>query len=130
VDDREQMALCLNNLGVETRRQGNIVQAETLLREALALFWELGNPSRCAMVLESLAETASVAGQGEQAARLLGAVAVLRETIGAPQPEQADVEEVVAAAQAALGEEAWAAAFGAGRRLSLERAIAEALALA
>jgi hypothetical protein len=33
----------------------------------------------------------------------------------------------VAAARAALGEEAWAAAFAAGQALTLEEAIAEAL---
>ena len=115
--------------GVEARRRGDVAQARTLLREALALYWELGNPSRCAMVLESPAETAGAAGQREQAARLLGTVAALRETIGV-QPEPGDVEEVVAAARAALGDEVWAAAFGAGRTLSLEQAVAEALALA
>jgi hypothetical protein len=43
--------------------------------------------------------------------------------------EQADVEEAVAPARAILGEEAWAAAFAAGRALSLEVVIAEALAV-
>jgi hypothetical protein len=70
-----------------------------------------------------------VAGQGERAARLLGAAAALRETIGAPLPlpERADVEQAVAGARAALGEAEWTAAFAAGRMLSLEQAIAEAL---
>jgi predicted ATPase/class 3 adenylate cyclase len=125
LDDRNQIALCLNNLGVVARKRGDVAQAEALLREALALCWALGNPGRCAMVLASLAETAGVAGQGERAARLLGASAALREMIGAPQPPQ---EQTVAAARAALGEEAWAAAFAAGRALTLEQAAAEALA--
>jgi hypothetical protein len=37
------------------------------------------------------------------------------------------MEQAVAAARGALGEEAWVAAFEAGKALSLEEAIAEAL---
>ena len=82
--------------------------------------------------LEQLAATAGVAGQGARAARLLGAAAALREALGAPQPpqERTDTEQAVAPARAALGEEAWAAAYAAGRALTLEQAIAEALARA
>ena len=114
------------------RRRGEVAEAEALQREALALYQELGDQRGCARGLEELASTAGVAGQGERAARLLGAAAAVRETIGAPQPpqEQTDVEQAVAAARAALGEEAWAAAYAAGRALSLEQAIAEALARA
>ena len=70
------------------------------------------------------------AGQGERAARLLGAASALREALGAPQPAQdkADVEQAVVDARAALGEAAWAAAFAAGQAMMLQEAIAEALA--
>jgi hypothetical protein len=82
--------------------------------------------------LENLALTAAAAGKGaqaERAARLLGAAAALSEAIGAPQVlrGQEETERTVAPARAALGEEAWAAAFAAGQALSLEEAIAEAL---
>jgi hypothetical protein len=64
-----------------------------------------------------------------RAARLCGAAAVVRETLGAPipSPERTELEEAVAPARAALGEEQWAAAFAAGRALTLEEAVAEAL---
>jgi hypothetical protein len=76
-----------------------------------------------------MAGIAGVAGQGARAARLLGAAAAQREALGAPQPanERADVEQAVAGARDALGEEGWAAAFAAGRTLTLKDAIAEAL---
>jgi hypothetical protein len=82
------------------------------------------------VALEHLASTAGAAGQGTRAARLLGAAAA-RETMGAPQPpdEQEDTEAAVAAERAALGEEAWAAAYAAGQALTLEQAIAEGLGL-
>jgi predicted ATPase/class 3 adenylate cyclase/DNA-binding XRE family transcriptional regulator/catechol 2,3-dioxygenase-like lactoylglutathione lyase family enzyme len=127
--DRDQMALSLNNLGDVAWKQGELSQAEGLMRESLMAYRELGDPRRCALVLESLAETAGAAGQGERAAHLLGAATALRERLGTPltASSQADVEQAVAEARAALGEEAWAAAFAAGKALSLEQAIAEAL---
>jgi non-specific serine/threonine protein kinase len=127
--DREGAAICLGNLGETVRIQGEAAQAEALGREALALFWEMGDARRCAEGLEELARTAAAAARGARAARLLGAAAALRETLGAPQPphERADTERDVAAARAALGEEAWAAALAAGQALSLKEVVAEAL---
>jgi hypothetical protein len=119
----------LGNLGEVARRQGEVARAEALQREALALHRERGDPRRCAEGLEQLASTVGVAGQGERAARLLGAAAALREALGAPQPAQdrADMEQAVAAVRGALGEKTWVAAFEAGQALTLEEAIAEAL---
>jgi hypothetical protein len=60
---------------------------------------------------------------------LLGAATTLRETLGVPQlpPEREYEEQAVAGARATLGEESWAEAFAAGRSLSLEETVAEAL---
>jgi predicted ATPase/class 3 adenylate cyclase len=126
--DQQGVALGLSNLGAVARMGGEVAQAEALLREALTLLWKLGDLRACAGGLEELASTAGVAGQGERAARLLGSAAALRETLDAPPPApwQAEVEQAVAAARTALGEEAWAAAFAAGRAMTLEQAIAEA----
>jgi predicted ATPase/Tfp pilus assembly protein PilF len=127
--NRLRMASCLMSLGWVATHQGDLERAVILERKALTLFWELGNQRRSAEALESLAMTAGVAGEGERAAQLLGVVAALRETIGAPQSKalRKDMDQAVAAARAALGEEAWAAALAAGRALSLDEAVAEAL---
>ena len=127
--DQRGLAICRLILGTVARRRGEVTEAEALQRAGLALLRDLGDRHYCAQGLEALASTAGVTGQGERAAQLLGAAAALRETIGAPQPplEQAEVEQAVAEARAALGEAVWAAAFAAGRALSLEQAIAEAL---
>jgi len=68
-------------------------------------------------------------GQGERAARLFGAAQALREAMGASlsPSEHTDDERHTAATRAALGEEAFAAAWNEGRSLSLEQAIALAL---
>jgi predicted ATPase/transcriptional regulator with XRE-family HTH domain len=129
VGDRDSSAVCLRNMGKVARRQGEGARAEALQREALALFRELGDPLRSAEGLELLASTAGATGQWERAARLLGAAAALREpldTLPLAQ-DRADVEQAVAPARAALGEDAWAAAFALGQALSLEEAIAYAL---
>jgi predicted ATPase/class 3 adenylate cyclase len=127
--DQQGVALGLSNLGAVARMRGEVAQAEALGREALALFRDLGDLRACAGGLEELASTAGVARQGERAARLLGAAAALRETLDAPQAAlwQAEVEQEVTASRATLGEEAWVATFAAGRALSLEQALAEAL---
>ena len=126
---RVSIALALGNLGAVAWRRGELAEAEALEREALAMARDLGDMRRCAEELEQLARTAGAAGQGERAARLLGASAALREALGVPlpAPDQTEVEQAVAAAREALGEGAWVAAFAAGQALSLEEAIAEAL---
>jgi predicted ATPase/class 3 adenylate cyclase len=129
VSNRSFVAVTLHNLGWVARKRGEVAQAAALQREGLALFHELRNLLPCVEGLEHLAATAGVAGQGARAARLLGAAAACREMLGAalPADDCEDVEQSVAAARAALGEEAWAAGFAAGRTLTLEEAIAEAL---
>jgi hypothetical protein len=125
--DQKGISLCVLNLGALAQRQGDVAKAERLGREGLALVLELRDLRFCVSGLELLASTAGVAGKGERAARLLGAAARVRETIGAPQPPQEQADVAVAAARAALGEEAWAAAYAGGEALSLEQALAEAL---
>jgi tetratricopeptide (TPR) repeat protein len=129
IGDLGGLSVALRNVGWVARKRGEVARAEELEREALTLTWEQGDSRRSAEGLEELAATAGVAGQGVRAARLWGAAAAVREILGAPQPliERADTEEAVAPARTALGEEPWAAAFAAGRTLTLEEAVAEAL---
>jgi non-specific serine/threonine protein kinase len=129
VGDRDLIATNLANLSSVALRQGEVARAEALGREALALYWELGDPRRCAVGLEGLASAAGMAGLGVRAARLLGAAAAVREALGTPQPpqEREEVEQATDEARSSLGEAAWAAALAAGRALTLEQAVAEAL---
>jgi hypothetical protein len=72
---------------------------------------------------------AAAQGQPARAAALCEAAAAARTTIGAPLPpaQRASYDATVAAAQAALGEDAFAAAWAAGQALPLEQASATAL---
>jgi predicted ATPase len=79
-----------------------------------------------------LARQAARPGAGrrmERAVQLFGAAAALWDRLGLPlAPEyREEHERQVAAARAALGEAAFAAAWAAGQRLSLEQAVATAL---
>ncbi len=118
------------------RQQGDLQQADALGRAGLSISWQAGDRSMIVEGLDGLAQTAVaqvVAGAlayGTRAAHLLGATAAVRETLGAPDlsPEREAARAHGASARAALGEDVWAAAFAAGQALTLEEAVAEALA--
>jgi predicted ATPase/class 3 adenylate cyclase len=117
-------------LGSIALQQGNPVHAISCLREALTLNLALGNQRGLAYVLEVLAWAYAMMGQSGRAGRLLGAATALREAteVTSERPRYAEELEIgVAPARAALGEAGWAAEFAAGRALSEEEAIAEAL---
>ncbi len=82
------------------------------------------------MCLEKLVGIAVARGQPEGAARLLGATEALRQAITAPMgaADRADYEQSVALAQARLDEHTFAAAWAEGRAMTMEQAIAYALA--
>jgi predicted ATPase/class 3 adenylate cyclase len=87
---------------------------------------------RIAACFEGMAEVALACGQPKQATWLLGAAAnVLGEMPPLPQPPRlaAQRTHVALDAHQALGEDAWAATYEAGRALSREKAIAEVLQL-
>jgi predicted ATPase len=124
----------LPSLAEVARWRGDLASAELLGHEHVLVGRRLGAPDYLARGLESLALTAAAATAGkgaraERAAHLLGAAAALRETVGAPLGPlfRVEMERAAALARAALGKEAWARAFAAGRAMTLEEAIAEAL---
>jgi predicted ATPase/class 3 adenylate cyclase len=132
---REKAALggliALNHiLGAMLIAQGDIEQGIAILRDGLILQQQVRNDL---VIIESLGAVAGVAvGQGRavRAARLLAAVEALRATTGTQRQSsvRAAYERDVAAARGQLGEPAFAAAWAAGQQLTLEEALAEALA--
>jgi predicted ATPase/class 3 adenylate cyclase len=127
--DRRGIATSLNNMGNVANEQGEYLAARALFEESLAIRRELGDQLGAAESLEGLGELARATGRPARAIRLWGATSAVRERIGAPltPEEHADQERLLAAARAALGEEAFAAAWAAGRAMPLEQAIAAAL---
>jgi len=129
--DHRGSAAALTNLGDAARDQGSYQRAASLYAEGLPLYRSTGDNENLAICLEGVAAVAGALGQWEGAARLCGAAAALRHAIDAPLPadSRAFFERTLAGARAALGTATFEVAWGAGQGLSLEQAIAEALAL-
>jgi serine/threonine-protein kinase PknK len=119
-------------LGYAARDRGDTAPALALLAEGLALVTELGDRRIIALALDGVAGLAIAWGQPERAARLFGAAAALREANGLPvdPAHRAAQGRDVAAARAAVGEDAFATGWASGVALPLPVAIAEATAIA
>jgi tetratricopeptide (TPR) repeat protein len=127
------VAVSLANLAYITQLQGDWARAGELFAEGLPLLAALGDRRGFATGLEHLAELVAVQRRPERAAELLGAAAALREAIGAPLPpaELAEHAPTLATVRAGLGDEqAFTAAWVAGRALDPAQVLAQAVAAA
>jgi non-specific serine/threonine protein kinase len=121
----------LGDLGDVARDQGDHERAMTLYREALTLGKENPRTRVVADVIESVGIVATAAGEAVRGATLLAAAEAFRERTGFRYrvlENQAALERAVAAARAALGDQAFADAWTAGRALIPSQAVAAALA--
>ncbi|HEY3230139.1 MAG TPA: tetratricopeptide repeat protein, partial [Roseiflexaceae bacterium] len=109
--------------------QGQHARAEALLVESLVVSRTVEDWNQIAYGLAVMGGVAVAQGQPECAARLLGAAEAWFDTIGhiIGQTERAEHDGYIAAARAQLGEEAFAAAWAAGRAMTIEQAVEEAL---
>jgi hypothetical protein len=129
IGDTEGIPAALTTLGEVAWAQANYERASALLADALLRFQELDDPLSSAECLERLARVVRAQGQPAHGASLCAAAAALREAIGAPLPpvERPLFDQTVATVRAALGTDAFAAAWESGRSLPLEQVIAMAL---
>jgi tetratricopeptide (TPR) repeat protein len=128
--NRQGIAGVLVSLGEATRAQGQSGQAAAYFTESLLIAdLVLGRKSLLADCLSALAGIAGAQGRLEQAARLFGAATLLRESTRARSSlvDWATYEHDVTTVRAQLGTAAFAAAWAAGRALTLEQAIAEVM---
>jgi non-specific serine/threonine protein kinase len=127
--DLRSQAISLVLLGAVALEQQQPAQARAWLAEALGLLPAIGDPVFALFAVEGLADADVRAGQPARAARWLGATDVLRERLGARRalPDWPSWERMVAAMRSQLGEGGLAAALTAGRGLSLEELLAEAI---
>ena len=116
-------------LAINLLARGDTARAQAHFREAIALAWKYGSLATVALELPMLAAALAAEGQAERAARLLGAAAALRESIGLTDAneEASGASHEAAQVRAALGDDRFSAAWDAGRAQSLELMIAEAL---
>jgi tetratricopeptide (TPR) repeat protein len=123
---RHGMVVSLINLGAVAQRQGDHGRSTARLREGLLLAREIGARDEAAEILERLAWMAAARGYAVRAIQLGAAAEALRVALGVPLAEEdrADHDRTMHAVYGALGEEAAAAAWAAGRALSFEDAVA------
>jgi len=139
---QHDIAWSLSALGYAALRQNDGQRTAALFAESLALCRELSEPHGIASCLAGLAEVAEASGLLERAAQLLGATQALLAASGRhlehteqdligyiPITSQAEFERHVATVRAALGEEAFAAAWAVGQAMLLEQAVADALTI-
>jgi len=121
-------AWVLHLLGRIERQRGEMATARTYYQQSLALNQHVGEKWMTPFNLEGLAGVVVTQGALRWAAQLWGAAEALREAIDVPRlpVDLVGFEQAVAAAQAQLGEEAFAAAWQEGWMMKLERVIDEA----
>jgi hypothetical protein len=118
--------------GLLARLQGNLDEAGSRLREAVGLHAMSGNAGCLSHCLEHVALWSLDRREPLHAATLLGAVDGIREDIvgnaAVPPFERMWHERATSAAREALGEDAFATAWGIGRAMSIEQSISAGLA--
>jgi non-specific serine/threonine protein kinase len=112
-------------------RQGDHRLASRLLTEALASAKSQHNMETLLGAMAGMAGITLARGKAAQAARLLGAIEAARDAVGMRRAHNWHyAERITADTRSALETEAFAQAWAAGRLLTLEEAVSEALALA
>ncbi len=129
--DRFGVAVNLYNLADCLHRRGEVIDAWIHYRESLVITHELGEQPLTTRILDRVAQLLTSSGLPRPAAHLLGAAAAIREQLGDPlfPIEEEFVAATISETQRTLGAEAFHVAWEAGAALSLDRAVAEALAI-
>ena len=124
-------ANALMAFGLDAWRTGDPVRAVQLQRSALEIKLVLGDQLSAVVSLEALAWGVGALGQHQRAAQLLGTAEVLWDSIGNSlatiMPDLVcDHDYAVAANRAALGDQAYAAAFRRGKQMPLAQVLDQA----
>jgi tetratricopeptide (TPR) repeat protein len=109
--------------------RGHAASALALLQQGMRQCWPGGPYYLVAAALEEMARVMVAEGHGRKSAMLCAAARAWRGQMGAPVPpyRRATVGSTVAAAKAALGEDAFATAWKEGQELSPDHAVRLAL---
>jgi predicted ATPase/DNA-binding CsgD family transcriptional regulator len=118
----------LTRLGQVAREQGDEVQAEILIDEALEVSTKVGDSSGATMAMAALAGVGFAEGLASWAARLLGAVAQLQEEAGSALWffDRLKFEADIEAARRDLGAQAFDAAWRQGQSMTAKQALEHA----
>ncbi len=131
IGDLSEVASSLMALGKLTSLRGKHGDAVQPIRQSITTFQQLGGQSGIAECLDALADVAVRTRDMASAARMIGAADAALGRISIPRTEglaQQEHEERMTALRSALGEVGFVTAYDAGRAMTLELAVAFALA--
>jgi predicted ATPase/class 3 adenylate cyclase len=131
IGDEPSAAAIIAYLANLDHRRGNDRAASDHLRDALELIPRTIDARQAATGLEAAAVIAADRGMAQLAVRLFGAAASADPGIAINRypSEESAYEQAISTARAVLGEQRFVAAYEAGRGLSVNEAVTEALAL-
>jgi hypothetical protein len=112
-------------LGYVALRSGNLTEAHQFFKESAHKFGKDGYTIGAVFALEGMAELYSTVGKPAYAARLIGWSDTMRVKINDPRPhiEQADVDQIMAACLAKMGEMAFSDMYDEGQKMTLDEAL-------
>lgn len=131
--DAQGIAMAPKYLAESLLHTGRPAAAARVLTEAFPVLLRMDLRPNATLSLDTLANIALRVGRATDGARMFGASAAIRATLNAEEGRIVDREKLAAisaSALAALGPDHYLAAETAGRHLSFETAMTEALALA
>jgi non-specific serine/threonine protein kinase len=130
IGNQRGVGVVLHNLGYVALAQQDVRQAAARFRASLELFQNLGDNEGIAWCFAGLAGVGGALGHGERAARLLGMADELLATMALPMwpLDRLTYERIVSSVREQLDEAAFVRAWNAGRSMTLDAAIAYALA--
>ena len=127
-DDRMATGIGHHTVAQVARLQGRLDDAAAHYRSAIRIAGESGATLAVIEPLQGLAAILIATGDPVRGVRLLGASAAIREQAGGgPPPEWLRLGDPFSEAKALLGEERYQAAWAAGRDLSVDAAVSQAL---
>ena len=130
IGDERLADACRSEMAHVVRRAGAIDEALALYRLSIQRWVRTGHRGAVAHQLESMAFAFIVRGDPDRAARLLGAAAALRDTARSPmvQAEQIEHDDWLDRLRTAVGTSVVDDGLVAGRQLSMDEAVALAIA--
>jgi predicted ATPase len=123
--NRRIYASCYSELAHALRQHGQLDEAIELYKKVLPLWQDFGHRAAIAHEIECIGFIAIVRGQGERAARLIGAAEAIRQSINSSLNgiELAEYEQEVARLRLNVDETSLASWWSAGRAMTMEQAI-------
>jgi tetratricopeptide (TPR) repeat protein len=117
------------HLGYVAVQEGNLKEAYDIFANTAQEFQKDKSESGVVFTLEGMASLKVAADKPVDAARLIGWADATRKETNDPRPliEQADVDKIIAACIANMGEAAFSDAYDEGQKMSLDEAVAYAL---